>query len=265
VRCLVATVVLSPHPDDAVLSCWRLLTGRADVLVVNVFTAAPPAVGPAGSGWWDRLTGARDAASRMRERLAEDERALRLAGRTALHLGFLDEQYRRHPPSPAEIADRVAAVAPPDACLVAPAGLGGVADHDLVRATALHLERRGRRVALYADLPHAIRFGWPPSVTGDEALDNLDVDAYWAGTLARAVPAAETLVREVHVLGAEDLARKLAALHVYRTQVPALIALNARLAAPPALRYEAVWRRPEAVPAPADDDEGRPAADAHAR
>lgn len=84
--------VLSPHPDDAVLSCWRLLTAADDVHVINVFTAAPDASRVA---WWDRLTGAVDGAERMRERLIEDQQALARAGRSAVNLGLLDGQHRR--------------------------------------------------------------------------------------------------------------------------------------------------------------------------
>lgn len=72
--------VLSPHPDDALLSCWNLLAGAGDVTVVNVFTAPPGGSDHSHWGWWDRLTGAADWAQRMRERLEEDAAALRLAG-----------------------------------------------------------------------------------------------------------------------------------------------------------------------------------------
>ncbi len=37
------TIILSPHFDDAVLSCWHLLAGAGAVLVVNVFAGEPPA------------------------------------------------------------------------------------------------------------------------------------------------------------------------------------------------------------------------------
>src|SRR5205807_6153895 len=88
----VAIAILSPHLDDAVLSCWHLLTRGGDVTVINVFTGAPAdSVVPA---WWDELTGATDSAQRIRERIAEDRAALSLARRTSTNLGFLDEQYR---------------------------------------------------------------------------------------------------------------------------------------------------------------------------
>ena len=226
------------------LSCWRLLTAPDDVNVINVFTAVPDAAASRRVAWWDRLTGATDGAVRMRERLLEDRQALARAGRSALHLGLLDGQYRRGRQSAAEIADRVARVVGRDARLFAPAGLGGIADHEVVRAAALRLERQGHDVAFYADLPHAIRFGWPPSVTGEEPIDGLDVDAYWTATLARGIPDAEALSRELHVLDDDALTAKLAAVGTYRTQLPALLALNGRLGDPSAFRYEATWRRP---------------------
>jgi len=32
--------ILSPHFDDAVLSCWQLLSGSGDVVVINVFAGS---------------------------------------------------------------------------------------------------------------------------------------------------------------------------------------------------------------------------------
>lgn len=230
-----AAAVLSPHPDDAVLSCWHLLTGPGDVAVVNVFTAARD--DPDGPAWWDRLTGAASSTAHMRERLDEDARALATAGRTAVNLGFLDGQFRREPQPPGEVAARVAEVAGRGTRLYAPAGLGGIADHECVRAAALELQRAGYEVVLYADLPHAIQFGWPASVTGAPRDDRLDVDALWEARL----PAA--LRRRVHVLDAAARAAKLEAMHAYRTQLPALVAMNGRLGDPASLRYEATWQR----------------------
>src|SRR5215218_6837911 len=89
-------VVVSPHLDDAVLSCWHLLEA-GDATVVSVFTGVPE---PGTSGWWDRLTGSDDSPGRVRERLREDERALSLAGASSVRLDLLDEQYRRNGASP---------------------------------------------------------------------------------------------------------------------------------------------------------------------
>lgn len=238
----MASGVLSPHLDDAVLSCWHVLADRADVSVVNVFTATPEGE-DSPRAWWDRLTGASDSRARMRERLAEDAQALGFAGRTALNLGFLDGQYRTAPPPVEAVADRLAGVLDPATRVYAPAALGAVADHDLVRAAAVALEQRGYDVTFYADLPHAIQFGWPSAVTGMPRDAAVDVDAYWEAMLARSLPDAEAFALEVHALDDRALAAKLAAMRTYRTQLPTLVALNARLVEPATLRYEATWRR----------------------
>src|SRR6516164_1263685 len=100
----MATVILSPHFDDAVLSCWQVLEAGGDVTVVNVFTASPPAGRPVP--WWDRLTGARDSIARMAERRAEDRAALALAGCESLSLGLLDDQYRTAEIATGEVLER---------------------------------------------------------------------------------------------------------------------------------------------------------------
>ena len=241
----MTNAVLSPHPDDAVLSCWHLLTDPGDVMVINVFTAAPAACSQAHPAWWDRLTGASSSPDRMRDRLAEDAEALGHAGRKALHLGFLDGQYRTEEQSVHAIVERLAAVLDPAMRVYAPAALGAVPDHDVVRAAGVMLERRGYEVAFYADLPHAIQFGWPASVTGLPRDDSVDVDAYWEALIARSIPNARDLRMEIHDLDECAQTAKLAAVQAYRTQLPSLVALNGRLAEPGTLRYEATWRRPQ--------------------
>ena len=88
----MAVAILSPHLDDAVLSCWHVLTQPGEVVVINVFAGAPE--GRDTVAWWDRYTGATDSRDRVRERAKEDRTALSLAGRTAVNLDLLDEQYR---------------------------------------------------------------------------------------------------------------------------------------------------------------------------
>src|SRR5437764_70469 len=72
-------VILSPHLDDAVLSCWHLLTQVGEVAVINVFAGVPTELG--GPAWWDEYTGASDSAERVRERIEEDRTALAVPGR----------------------------------------------------------------------------------------------------------------------------------------------------------------------------------------
>lgn len=239
----VSRAVLSPHLDDAVLSCWHLLAGAEDVVVVNVCTASPAPGTPAPE--WDRRTGAGDPVVRMDERRAEDARALRHAGRRALGLGLLDAQYRRAEPSVPDLVAQLGRVLEPGAVLYAPAGLGGHPDHELVRAAALELARAGWDVALYADLPHAIRRGWPAWVAGDGDPAGAGIGREWRRTLEGAGLDPDLLTPRVHALRGAARGRKLAALAEYRTQRAALDEMAfVPLDDPRALAFEVVWEVP---------------------
>jgi LmbE family N-acetylglucosaminyl deacetylase len=239
----VTTAVLSPHLDDAVLSCWHVLEGHDDVVVVNVFTGSPPAGTPVPA--WDRLTGARDPVARMRERRAEDRRALGLVGRDAVGLGLLDAQYRHAEPSAQTLATMLAQRLRPGTILHAPAGLSGPPDHALVRDAALELARDGWPLVIYADLPHGITRGWPAWVTGTAEPGDRAVGTDWAAVLTTAGLDLQRLVPGVRPLDEHARARKLRALAEYRTQRVALDRLTfVPLADPRALAFEVAWRVP---------------------
>src|SRR5215213_2794269 len=157
-------VILSPHLDDAVLSCWDVLGRDGDVRVVNVFTGSPEDGG--GDYEWDRMTGSQDSVERMRERRAEDVAALGRVGRSASNLGLLDAQYRSNGALPGDVVSRLRAEIPRDAVVYAPAALGDHPDHLVVRDAALELKRAGHHVRLYADMPPGARVGLPDWVTG---------------------------------------------------------------------------------------------------
>jgi LmbE family N-acetylglucosaminyl deacetylase len=237
-------VILSPHPDDAVLSLWHVLAAPEPVRVLNVFGGSP--VGHRGDAWWDRLTRAEDSVARVRERHAEDRAALALAGREPENLGFLDGQYRDGEPALERIVEAIAAAAAPDAPLLAAAGLDGHRDHRLVRSAAMALHAAGRRVVLFADVPHATRFGWPPWVTGEAPDPHLDPEVFWAHHLRGTGIDLAAQSPEVRELDPSELERKLAAVREYRTQVPALEWEFGMLARPAVLRYEVLWPLPAA-------------------
>src|SRR5947208_4181851 len=133
--------ILSPHLDDAVLSCWHLVEDGDEVTVVNVFTASPPP-GPA-TAWWDRLTGAANSAERMLERRAEDRDALSSTGASATSLDLLDDQYRTAHQPLGVLVSRLLEEVDPEATLYAPAALDGHTDHALVRHAALEPSAAG--------------------------------------------------------------------------------------------------------------------------
>jgi LmbE family N-acetylglucosaminyl deacetylase len=237
-----ATVVLSPHLDDAVLSCWSVLSGPGDVRPVNVFAASPPAGFVTDV---DRICGATDSAAHMVERRAEDAEALALAGRTPVNLPFLDRQYRgpRDLFSLRRLDAELDDAAGPIADLYAPAALGGGhTDHRLVRRLGLAAAASGIRVHLYADLPYAVAFGWPHWVTGEPDEPRRVVDAYWA-PLLQAVPGLSALAdARVVRLTSEHAGHKLSAMRTYQTQLPALDAGAVQFLSNPAIHgFEVFW------------------------
>ncbi|MEC5406072.1 PIG-L family deacetylase [Paraburkholderia sp. MPAMCS5] len=86
--------VVSPHLDDAVLSCGALLQANPASIVCTVFTASPRAN---MSTEWDRQSGFKDAFEAMRTRKGEDSRALKILNARPVHLPFCDSQYLQSP------------------------------------------------------------------------------------------------------------------------------------------------------------------------
>ncbi len=229
-------VILSPHLDDAVLSCWRVLTGPADVHVINVFAGLPAP--DAAPGWWD---GRSEPRAMVTARRAEDAAALALTGRQPLNLPLLDRQYRDDDQQPAALIEALRPVLSPRARLLAPAALGPHPDHLVVRTAALDLRAEGFEVGLYADLPHACAHGWPDWMTQGAGAG--EVDRAWEAALAATGLAADRRVPKVCRLAQAEFEHKIAAVRCYATQVRALERFFARrLDDPDLLGYEVTWR-----------------------
>ncbi|HMQ29347.1 MAG TPA: PIG-L family deacetylase [Chloroflexaceae bacterium] len=173
-------VYLSPHLDDAALSCGgaiaRQRAAGQGVLVVTICTAAPPAGGPFSAlarsfhAAWG-LSPAEVVAARLRE----DEAAMAALGADALWAGELDAIYR-HPaaydaretlfgaPAPDDpllpvLLELIGALRElmPRATLYAPLGAGHHVDHLLTCRAALAAAREP--LALYEDFPYVARPG----------------------------------------------------------------------------------------------------------
>jgi LmbE family N-acetylglucosaminyl deacetylase len=232
-------VILSPHLDDAVLSCWHVLDGPGDVEVVNVFAGVPPA--GSATGWWDRAGGSGDSARAVRARLDEDRAALAVAGRRSVNLDFLDAQYRRNGQDGDVLAAALRERLPSSTLVYVPAAFAGAGrgelfsvhrdaphpDHAAVREAARALAAAGYEIVLYADLPHA-------SVgTGDA----------WPGS----APELDGIAPEAHCLAPDAFGRKLRAVREYRSQLDLLERMfGRRLDDPLLLGHEVVWRPPAA-------------------
>lgn len=154
--------VISPHLDDAALSCSLLLAANPGSRVTTVFAGGPPSVRPLPT--WDRL--ARyfpEGADVVGVRRGEDISALALVRAEPVHLMYWDRQYRSERygyqgPAEEELCDAITAELLSHGSSdywVMPLGLGHP-DHRLAAEAGLMLaERQAGEFYLYAELPYA--------------------------------------------------------------------------------------------------------------
>jgi LmbE family N-acetylglucosaminyl deacetylase len=221
-------VYLSPHLDDAVLSCGGAIHQHRDrgepVVVITLF-AGEFAGEHLSSFAMEQHNYWGNPARPMGLRRAEDLTALALLDAQATHLDYLDAVYRADangdwlytdvqalfgqvlPADPLaldagqKLAGRLAALVPPGEPLVlyAPLAVGHHVDHQLTQRIGQHMRELGYRVAFYEDLPYAEQ----PGAT-EAAL-----------VVAGSIDWREELV----VLDPGDLLAKVAAAAYYRTQL----------------------------------------------
>lgn len=95
-RRLGRLLFISPHLDDAVFACGRLLASAPEAIVATVF-AAPPAPG-SDLTEWDRASGFASGDEAIAYRREEDRRALAALDAWPLWLDLPDSQYAPPPP-----------------------------------------------------------------------------------------------------------------------------------------------------------------------
>jgi LmbE family N-acetylglucosaminyl deacetylase len=170
-------IYLSPHFDDAVLSCGGLIYEQSrqgdQVEIWTIFAGDPPA-GPLSEFARQNhaLWGISDDDQVVAIRRKEDQDAAAIVGAGLVHFDFPDCIYRRSPkgaylytetvlakphPSDLRLLGRIAAalrtrMRQKDA-LLCPLGLGGHVDHVLVRRAA---ETLPRPLLYYADIPYVL-------------------------------------------------------------------------------------------------------------
>jgi LmbE family N-acetylglucosaminyl deacetylase len=204
--------ILSPHFDDAVLSCFSQLDNKATV--ITVFGGLPP---EGASGYWDKLTGSGNSKARMLVRQKENERALKRTGCRIINLDYLDKMYRSEPTDVKEIANKLIDIVPKDDDVFVPLGRVGRfkhQDHIDVSQIGITLLSFGFKVRFYADIPYVL-----PIVGRKNWTDRLSLDVC-ATTLGI------NLSKEVVKLDRESVKNKLSALKAYSSQFKALNLLN---------------------------------------
>ena len=185
-------IFISPHFDDAVLSCggliWELTHSGTHVEILTVNAGDPPA-GPVSS-LITRVHAVWKTGSPMETvllRRNEDLNAAAQVGAVARHLSMVDAIYRRAPsgslmypddvfdpihPEESDITQQTSAeirqyLLETDT-LVCPLALGGHVDHVITRRA---VESLGRPVWYYADIPYLFRHEaeLTPAVTGKKS------------------------------------------------------------------------------------------------
>ena len=237
-------LIISPHFDDAALSCSALLERSEPAEVLTVFSGEPQ---PPRQSVWDRRTGFADSAASMAARREEDRRAFAGSPHTRRDLDLLDYEYAPRP-RPASDRDRIGeaveewARTAAGGVVAVPAGAGrrvgwlrirlearlglsrGIApnpDHLLVRDAAAEAlsGSRATRLLLYEELPYA--------------LDG-SADRQVAGLGARLGAAVKACAVEI------DRDRKAGRIAAYESQIASLhpeIRLDRAASLPPAERY----------------------------
>lgn len=221
-----ARVYLSPHLDDAALSCGGAIAMAPErTLVITLCTAPPPpgsvfnAVAVEFHAEWGL---APDEV--LRVRLEEDAAAMNILGVNYVYAGWLDAIYRmpeayfsratlyRPPvpddPLPSQARDLLTMLIEraPDATIYAPLGVGDHVDHLAVFQAALACPPD--RIAFYDDINYALTPG---------AVEQ------------RLAAIGQSLVAELVPFNISALRTKIAAIAAYRSQMAALFGETAAM------------------------------------
>jgi LmbE family N-acetylglucosaminyl deacetylase len=244
-------LIISPHLDDAVLSCWALLARATPVEVLTVFAGAPvPPVRKA----WDVAMGFEDSAESIRARLSEDAEAFAGTGHRRSHMALLDAQYvggNRGPRDAEALAARLREwMNEGVGCIAVPAGAGRPCRGPIERIR--RVMTRVNRGYVHPD--HAfVRQVVLETVPPDSAIELLayeEVPYTWAGSSQpRLTSVARAAGRAVVPLDLPvDRAAKARSIGAYRSQTAALVVEGRRVDDPAALpAEERYWRLPPVV------------------
>ena len=218
-------IFLSPHYDDAVLSCGGTVALLADQgcepIVVTVFAGeVPDEMLTDFAKWKHSRWGVNGVEENVTRRQEEDRDAVEALGARAHWLGYPDAIYRgdRYLSDPSLfgtpqavetglvtlIADEIRSMPEWDdnGTVFVPLGIGEHVDHQIMFAVGRVLAERGVRVLAYEDCPYAIHT--PAGV--DRRLGEV------AGEIGPPMPVA---------IGT-TLARRIKAIFAYRSQVPVI-------------------------------------------
>lgn len=245
-------VYLSPHFDDAALSCGgtihQQVQAREDVLVITIYAASPATDAPL-SPFAESLHEAwHNPTDVVAARRAEDAAAMGVLGCDYHYLDLPDCIYRGdvgarhwfynsddelfgtiHPTDltlASDIAETVAILIAdsPDCLICAPLAVGHHVDHQLTYMAAEQLRQQGRQVIFYEDYPYS-DLDYPVTRSSQD-----EKNLY---TLAATLAAKEALHLQPHLrsLSAENMQAKIESIRAYGSQLAMLFGGTAAMEA----------------------------------
>ncbi len=190
-------IIVSPHPDDAVLSCGELLqqlSGKINCTIITVFTKAHGGPYTLSAKQFLKASGMQDGLSLYKGRRNEDAKAQKMLGAKMINLGLVDAQFRRKsyktflgkiipefdhiyptyrwhmlksiaPQDPAilELKKKLKLFVNKKAIILAPYGIGRHVDHILTRTVCKELFDN---IIFYSDFPYSVRLDNYGKATG---------------------------------------------------------------------------------------------------
>lgn len=225
---------LSPHLDDAILSCGglihHLILRGESVLLRSFMTGDPPHPLPDTPLVRDLHRRWAAGENPYQQRRAEDRKAAQSLGADVQHLGWLDCPYRTSPsgePLYVHNDDLFGAVHPDDPLLrekitlpadaekiYAPLGAGGHVDHKVIVQLVNKL-RSQTALYFYEEYPYSASSGEAARVTYHSGVQKVGAEAVQAALAAFDAPLQPFLIP----LDDENLVAKIAAIGCYESQI----------------------------------------------
>lgn len=222
-----SAVVLSPHLDDAVFSCWHALS-QPNTQVITVFAGKPT---KDSTTLWNRLCGEASAFKMTELRLQENKAVLDGLGITFHNLSYLDRQYRPGGRDIPAIAETILKKVGKDVVFFAPLAGGALwrhPDHVTVRRVGEYLAAQGYGVSFYADIPYMQMPFYTPA--------DYERHMAWRAQRILGYPV------RAEIVAMDDGVRKRQAMRQYRTQYSmANLVSCGTLGRRANVRYEAVF------------------------
>ncbi len=148
-------VILSPHLDDAIFSCWSIIQNK-NTTVITIFAGQPT---KKTRTIWDAFCGEINSYKMMQKRKIENKTIMDSLYINSIVLNYLDNQYDKNRPTINQIMNEILSFCSSDCIFYVPLAISLLyrhPDHVITRNVGLALLERNRKVIFYADQPYML-------------------------------------------------------------------------------------------------------------